>query len=84
MRSPDGVVESDSGRTSQLLRNIEHALAAVVLRNKGMLDCMEETPPAAPVNQTVMVPELPKILPEAFAARIQRNCVGNAWDDGTS
>jgi hypothetical protein len=45
-----GVVESDGRRRSQPLRNIEHVLAAVALRDKSMLDRMEETPPPTAVN----------------------------------
>jgi len=48
------VVETNGGRRSQPLRKIEHVLAAVALRHKGMLDCVEETPPAAAVNQAVV------------------------------
>src|ERR1700693_2509044 len=49
-----GVVETDSGRSSQPLQNIEHVLAAVALRYKGVFDCMDEPPPAAAVNQAVV------------------------------
>ena len=49
-----GVVESYSGRSPQPLRNIEHVLAAVARRHKRVLDCVEETPPAAAVNQAVI------------------------------
>jgi hypothetical protein len=49
-----GVIESDSGRRSQPSRKIEHVFAAIALRHKGMLDCMEKTPPAAAVNQAVV------------------------------
>lgn len=55
-----GVIESDRGRSSQLLRKIEHVLAAVALRHESMFDCMEETLPTAGVDQTV----IPRVLRE--------------------
>ena len=50
----ESIVEGDSGCRTQPLRNIEHVFAAVSLRDKSMLDCMEETLPAAAMNQGVV------------------------------
>jgi len=47
------VVEANRGHRPQPLRDVEHVLAAVALRHKCMLDCMEETLPAVDVNQAV-------------------------------
>src|SRR5579864_2151515 len=49
-----GIVESDSGHSSQPLRNVEHVLAAVALRYKGVLDRMDEALPAAAVDEAVV------------------------------
>ena len=48
------VVGGNNGRSSQQLLNIEHALAVVAPAHKGMLDCMEEAPRTATVNQAAI------------------------------
>ena len=56
------VAEPNRGRRSQPLRDVEHVFAAIALRDKGMLDCVEEALPAAAVNQAVISRVLAKIV----------------------